>query len=152
MSSTTPIQTSTSDTSLPHLALSLMLSTCSTSTTKQTPGQCKPDESPASGSCSWRVTKVLKRVDKKCADRTMNQHVQAYIPECFQECGADSHNTSSLCWIRCFYKAVLGPQAATLPNATGGMSISALEEAWRKPFLSDDASKGGCPDIDRVRS
>lgn len=52
----------------------------------------------------------------------------------FSRTGDQPHNTSSLCWIRCFFDTVLGPNSGNTTNATGGMPLTDLEQAWLKPF------------------
>ena len=54
-----------------------------------------------------------------------------------RRCGA--RDPKSACWIHCYLSAVLGV------NNTGGMPLDELEEAWQRPFRSEDPSQGGCP-------
>ena len=58
-------------------------------------------------------------------------------------CGADKTNTSSPCWVDCFYKAALGPEAGRPGGAVAGMPMQQLVAAWQKPFLPE--AEGGCP-------
>ena len=60
-------------------------------------------------------------------------------------------NTSSACWISCFYATVLGPAAGQPGGAVAGMPLPVLVTAWNKPFLPE--AQGGCPalDNDKIR-
>jgi hypothetical protein len=102
------------------------------------------------------VAKVIKKIPKSCSDNVINsavvrydaQHPSASGQNCFNQCSvADRANASSICYVRCFYATVLGPQANHSLNLTGGMPIADLEDAWKTPFASEDASKGGCPSV-----
>ena len=60
---------------------------------------------------------------------------------------ADRTNTSSACWVHCFFNTLLGPNATENLNATGAMSVAEAVQAWDRPFQSDSAEEGGCPAI-----
>ena len=64
-------------------------------------------------------------------------------PGCFDACGDQARNTSSPCWVDCFYKAALGPDSGRYGGAVAGMAMDDLVAAWEKPFLPED--QGGCP-------
>ena len=49
------------------------------------------------------------------------------------------------CWIRCFYRAVLGPDADKPDGKVAGLPLDQLLGFWRKPFESEETSEGGCP-------
>ena len=94
------------------------------------------------------------RLFDKNGDNAINAAVIMYDTKspdgrrCFDGCSsADLVNTSSICFVTCFYQTVLGPQSAHSKNTTGGMPMEDLDNAWRAPFASDDPSKGGCPEI-----
>ena len=77
--------------------------------------------------------------------------MQAASPTSFANCtggGAAAPNASDPCWIRGFYTAVLGPDAA---KSTGwkvaGVPLDDLVRFWEAPFASDDPQKGGCPPL-----
>jgi hypothetical protein len=57
--------------------------------------------------CSWRLARTVKRVNKTCHDASMNKAVEARLPSCFAGC-AQPHNTSSACWVDCFFKVCGG--------------------------------------------
>jgi len=70
--------------------------------------------------------------------------------ECFNACPtAERYNTTSECYIRCFYATVLGPHAGTgaIHPGDDGMPIDLLEAAWNQPFASEDRHQGGCPNL-----
>ena len=93
--------------------------------------------------CTWRVARVEKIVTRECHTRVFGAVVQAAAPRCFESCGSQMHNTSSPCWVDCFYKAALGPDAGEPGGAVAGMSPPELVAAWERPFLSE--AEGGCP-------
>jgi hypothetical protein len=93
--------------------------------------------------CTWRVVSVDKIVQRTCHTSVFGAEVAATAPACFESCGNQKSNTSSPCWVDCFYKAALGPDGGTPGGAPGGMTTAALLEAWTKPFLPE--AQGGCP-------
>lgn len=102
-------------------------------------GMCT-DSSPP-GSCSWKV-KETKTVNETCLRNSIMATAEASSPGCFTECGP--RNTSSTCWIGCFFDTLLGTSARTsnmLP--LGGISLDAITQAWEKAFAP--TWKGGCP-------
>lgn len=107
------------------------------STLKQ--GYCGID---ASSNCTWRVVSVDKIVKRQCHTQVFGAAVAATSPACFESCGDQKTNTSSPCWVDCFYKAALGPDSGKPNGAVAGMSTAALVAAWQKPFLS--VADGGC--------
>ena len=65
---------------------------------------------------------------------------------CFAQCGGQL-NTTDLCWLRCFFETVLGPDAKVPGGAVTGMPLSDLLDAWDRPFASEDPAAGGCPPL-----
>lgn len=90
-------------------------------------GMCPGDN------CTWRVVDVEKVVTKNCSDDRIFSSVEAVGVDCFGGCGP--RNTSSPCWIGCFYQTVLGPNAM-LPTGQldgyidEGMPLADLADAW----------------------
>jgi len=114
-------------------------------------GYCGDGSSPPPAGCTWSVKEVVKRVNKTCSDDSIYSAVEAHAAsgDCFQKC-ADSgtgsqRNTSSPCWISCFYTSALGPEAGKPGGAVAGMPLSDMLGAWNKPFLPE--SEGGCPAV-----
>lgn len=112
-------------------------------------GQCDPAQQGVPAGCTWRAVSEVKRVGKPCADASIGGFVEkADTHGCFDACApADRSNSSSACWIGCFFKTVLGPTSSSVIPSPGGMPLAALSEAWRRPFESSDATQGGCPAI-----
>jgi hypothetical protein len=115
-------------------------------------GQCKhnhPQAAASAAGCSWRTVREVKRVSKLCADASIGNYVQnADRHGCFANCSsADRSNSSSACYIHCFFNTVLGPQSQHKIPSPGGMSLAALSQAWRRPFMSSVTSQGGCPAV-----
>ena len=70
-----------------------------------------------------------------------------------EQFGARFLNTSSPCWIGCFYRTILGAEGMLPTGAAypGGMPYDALGQAWEAPFASSDPSRGGCPSCRKIR-
>uniref|UniRef100_A0A7S4F4Y0 Uncharacterized protein n=2 Tax=Chrysotila carterae TaxID=13221 RepID=A0A7S4F4Y0_CHRCT len=109
-----------------------------------------PGADPAT--CTWRAT-VDKIVNKSCSDDIVHQAVEDYDAEhdaCFSTCPGpvtgSKRNTSSVCWIYCFYQTVMGketimPGGKARPNV--GMPLAELDAAFLKPFLPESQGKRG---------
>jgi len=117
-------------------------------------GWCGDGTSPAPEGCTWQVAEVVKIVNKTCSDNAIFNTVESYDAthgtNCFKqdECmvGA-ARNTSSACWIGCFYSTILGPDSGTPGGAVEGMPLDDLLSAWQMPFASTDPAQGGCADL-----
>lgn len=99
-------------------------------------GQCTPGGS----NCSWAVQSMTTVKEECLKDRLMTT-VESHNTTCFHACGA--RNSTSPCWISCFFGTVLGSDAGistALP--LGGMDISILEQSWEGSFLPK--AQGGC--------
>ena len=96
-----------------------------------------------SPTCTWRVLAVEKVVQKSCHNNIFYGAVENYGQDCFNSCGIDVKNSSSVCWARCFYQTVLGPESGHPGGAVTGMPVQDLIAAWEKPFA--DEKDGGCP-------
>ena len=108
-------------------------------------GACETHPGSATN-CTWSLKSVEKIVSKKCHDDSFFGQIQAAAPTCFDdECGGGAANATDPCWIRCFYRAVLGPDADKPDGKVAGLPLDQLLGFWRKPFESDEASEGGCP-------
>ena len=116
-------------------------------------GQCRPDD-PSQAFCGWRLVQTTDKIAKTCSDAAINGVIMAgdasapWGARCFVNCSAaDRRNTSSECYIRCFYANVLGPHGSSrLMNHTSenfGIPLAELQAAWERPFLPLD--QGGCP-------
>ena len=66
----------------------------------------------ASEGSAWRVVEVEKVVTKACSGASLYDAIEARDSvKCFDACGAaSSRNTSSPCWIGCFYRTILGAE------------------------------------------
>lgn len=108
------------------------------------PGYCGGAHAANSSSCTWRVVSVDKIVTRACHARVFGDEVLSHgQPSCLDACGAQRTNTSSPCWVDCFYKAALGPDSGKVGGAVEGMPLQQLVAAWEKPFLP--VEQGGCP-------
>ena len=110
-------------------------------------GACSLHSSPEQN-CTWSVKSVDKIVSKKCHGNSFFGAVQAAAPSCFSTCPSSKVNASDPCWVRCFYKAVLGPTAGEpRGKVEGGLPLEEVLRYWRRPFESDDPDHGGCPSL-----
>jgi hypothetical protein len=117
-------------------------------------GYCGDGTSPDPANCTWRVNKVVKVVNKTCSDNSIYTKAEKFDAGtegagCFAQSscpvGAGLRNTSSECWISCFYETLLGPYAGTPGGNVTGWPLSDVLSAWHQPFASDDETEGGCP-------
>ena len=120
-------------------------------------GYCGDGTRPPPPGCTWKVAELVKQVSKDCSDNTIYNVVEKVASggqnrSCFESCddsgvGPHRRNTSSPCWIECFYGTVLGPDADRHGGKLAGMPLADLVAAWNLPFASDDTAIGGCPAI-----
>ena len=95
---------------------------------------------------------VVKRVSRNCSDATQEAAVYAADTAsgsggCFTKC-AQPLNKTSVCWVDCYYKTLLGAAAGEEVVAkTDGIALAKVVAAWDAAFGSDDPAKGGCPSI-----
>jgi len=115
-------------------------------------GECTEGHGKPAG-CSWRLVETVKVVTNDCASRSMNAAVveAGEGAGCFKKC-LQPTNTSSVCWVDCFYDTVLGPKGSTQPlvntsHADDGLSTAQLLAMWAAPFDSDNLAEGGCPAV-----
>lgn len=96
------------------------------------------------GAC---LTNALSETDRavSCVWQVFFGAVEQSGKACFTACGASATNTSSPCWVDCFYRTVLGPGAALPGGKVTGVPLEALVSVLTAPFESEDATKGGCP-------
>lgn len=113
-------------------------------------GYCGDGSTPAPKGCTWTVKKVSKVVNKTCSDNIIYKYLETFSDEatmCFSSCAdsglGPSRNTSSICWIRCFYETLLGPEAGKTFGKVTGVPREKILKAWEKAFLKE--SEGGCP-------
>eukprot|EP01044_Picomonas_judraskeda_P030425 COSAG03_NODE_10940_length_620_cov_1.126679_1_plen_182_part_01 len=66
-------------------------------------GECTAGRGSPAG-CTWRLVATVKVVGKACADRSMNAAVvkAGQGAGCFSRCPQPT-NTTSVCWVECFY-------------------------------------------------
>eukprot|EP01065_Artemidia_motanka_P000736 TRINITY_DN1033_c0_g1_i1.p1 TRINITY_DN1033_c0_g1~~TRINITY_DN1033_c0_g1_i1.p1 ORF type:complete len:343 (+),score=108.21 TRINITY_DN1033_c0_g1_i1:69-1097(+) len=92
-------------------------------------GQCNA----TSKTCGWEVAST-QTVNATCHRENMIETVEAADRGCFQGCGVP-RNTSSPCWINCFFDTVLGPDARnTTAKPIGGMPLDDIVSGWKRSF------------------
>jgi hypothetical protein len=97
-------------------------------------------DSPTSLRCAWRLVAVVERLPYACIEASVQSAVEATDPHCFRRCS--SRGFTSLCYIRCFYRALLGPQADREPTFTG-LPVDVISDIWHRPWKPPE--QGGCP-------
>lgn len=102
-------------------------------------GQCQ-DGSKA-GSCSWRI-RATASVRNDCLQDRLMTTAETAAKDCFSACGP--RNSTSPCWIACFFDTVLGPEARNSTNVTG-LPLESLATAFAGSF--EPESQGGCPRV-----
>lgn len=118
-------------------------------------GYCGNGTTPEPSNCTWRVKQVTKIVNKTCSDNSIFTKIEKYdatVPGggCFANmtCAVGAaRNTSSECWISCFYETLLGPDADKPGGTIAGWPTDQLLGAWQQPFLSNEEADGGCPGL-----
>lgn len=104
-------------------------------------GQCT--EQSAMNTCSWKVL-GMKTVKEECLKDVLMSRVETNGKDCFQTCGP--RNTTSACWIQCFFDTVLGEGARhSVYKPLGGMPINEIEQGWTDAFLPKE--QGGCEEV-----
>ena len=80
----------------------------------------------------------MKRVNKTCSDNAIFTEVEVFdrqTDHCFGTCSDSgtglARNTSSACWISCFYKTVLGPDSGEPLRQTASPSFTRAAHAAR---------------------
>ncbi len=114
-----------------------------------TRGRCAAEQPVGHAGCTWKVRRLIKQVAKECSDRGVFSTVVRRNQNCFGRCPLPQ-NTSSACFVNCFYETMLGPRAGDGIGPKyigGGMHLNELERAWAAPFQTSDALEGGCPDL-----
>ena len=92
-------------------------------------GYCDGGAPLGTNGCTWRVAAVEKIVSKACHNKVYFSAVEQSGKACFRACGADASNSSSACWVDCFYQTVLGPGAAKPGGAVTGTSSTHYRRA-----------------------
>lgn len=105
-------------------------------------GQCKSSD-PASTPCFWEVMATKRKVSKNCQQKYIFSKVTAANQQCFNSCDQPS-NTTSTCFIECFYTTILG-EHSNHKYSTGGMTQEQIVDLWTFAIANDE-TKGGCPD------
>jgi len=109
-------------------------------------GMCPQGGAADASSCTWKLLNTSRVIVAGCLETRVAEAVQKYDTTCFAGC-AQPHNASSPCVARCYMQTILGPSGGERKiNATEGMPLPLLEQAWSGAFASTDPTRGGCPD------
>ena len=120
-------------------------------------GYCGDGTDPAPEGCTWSVQKIVKVVNKSCSDNAIYTAIEQAAANasrresCFAQCDDSGvgrkRNTSSTCWISCFYDTLIGEGAGSKVVVRGGMSAEGIRSLWSLPFARG-AGAGGCDPIE----
>lgn len=103
--------------------------------------------------CMWRMVETQKRVSKACMDDSIYSYIESKdnrncLASCVTPTDGSARNMSDVCWVKCVFEIVLGANASRNKfDYVAGLSKAQLEEAWGRPFESDDPATGGCLDL-----
>lgn len=103
-------------------------------------GECDDTDKP----CYWSLVQTNRRILKSCQDAYIFSQVEKRNPSCWNGCPQPT-NTTSDCYIGCFFSTLLGPDSDHR-NSTVGMTAAEIVGIWTYPVVNDE-TKGGCPDI-----
>jgi hypothetical protein len=102
----------------------------------------------STGSCGWKVYST-RTIKNDCLSERLVSHVESRDPQCFGGCGA--RNTTSPCWIGCFFDTLLGPEARNSSEVQlGGFPAAELAKVWDDSFLPEEHE--GCPNVEVPRT
>jgi|EP01049_Picozoa_sp_SAG25_P010188 hypothetical protein len=93
-------------------------------------GDC---DDPTTGSCQWRLVETVKKVNSTCMSMHMHTALEKSGEHCFNRC-AQPTNSSSMCYIECFYEALLGPDGGRTTPAEGGLNGTQIVGLWLQAF------------------
>jgi len=125
-------------------------------------GYCGNGASSITDDCTWRVVEITKVVDKQCANDAMFSLLEQFEIEeqqddsqCFSSCKDSgvglARNTSSICWIKCAYEAVLGTHGGLGPHLwnvddNDGIPTQRMVDVWNRLFIQK-TDGGLCDDL-----
>lgn len=109
-------------------------------------GECKggarPGNRDAHGQCWWRTVKQTSNVNASCVNRNLITSVQNTRPECWEACGPQGKNVSSLCFIKCLFETLVGNKTSEVPPMSREKLINIFESSF------DSSNKDfGCPQV-----
>ena len=93
-------------------------------------GDC---DDPGTESCHWRLVETVKKVNSTCMRAHMHSTLEQTAAHCFSQC-PQPRNSSSMCYIECFYEALLGPDGGRLTPAKGGLNGTEIIALWLQAF------------------
>eukprot|EP00039_Didymoeca_costata_P002205 m.58227 g.58227 ORF g.58227 m.58227 type:complete len:276 (+) comp11162_c0_seq2:285-1112(+) len=94
-------------------------------------GECG---NPRAEQCNWKLVNTLKVINASCLDGLLDNELTRKGASCFNKCGDQSRNTSSLCYATCYYGTLLGPSCIDTYPCVGGFSKEQLTEIWENAF------------------
>lgn len=107
-----------------------------------TAGECKATHDVGTDGCTWKLEKMTKWVNSSCVGSLVEKGVEAHGKSCFEKCGKDAHDVTSLCYTVCFAETVNG-------NVTTGlapMPIDQVAAPFRAAFAAGEGH-GGCANL-----
>lgn len=108
-----------------------------------TQGECKDGAALGTNGCTWRLVAAKKYVNESCVNANVDRVIEQHNSKCFAACPDHGKDTTSDCYLQCYYNALVGDDA----NALEPLASSELEGAWLGSFASSDPAIGGCPSV-----
>lgn len=96
-----------------------------------TDGDC---DSPDRTTCAWKLSKTIKEVNATCHANNVQAKVEKMGSDCFSQCSKGTSDPHTSCYIHCYYETILGPDAGTMINGTGGMAGADITQMWTDAF------------------
>jgi hypothetical protein len=95
---------------------------------------------------SWSLTDLwLLTCSLACLPACLSADISCmYRNACLPHTASDRANSSSACWVRCFFNTLLGPNATENLNGTGAMPVIGLRKLnlsiWFSQFRFESAT------------
>mmetsp|Transcript_28256 Transcript_28256/g.74111 ORF Transcript_28256/g.74111 Transcript_28256/m.74111 type:complete len:308 (+) Transcript_28256:3-926(+) len=96
-----------------------------------TAGDC---DSPDRTSCDWKLSKTIKEVNATCHANEVQSQIEKLGASCFEKCPGRTADVHTACYITCYYETLLGPDASTSSNSTGGLPADDIVKLWTDAF------------------
>ena len=97
----------------------------------------------------WRNAHIVKTISESCQRRKLRQFVESRGAMCFSRCGdLNALDTTSACYIRCYYDTLLGNGANATLHPSGGIAREEIAQVWASAFDAPcgDTELCGCPE------
>jgi hypothetical protein len=83
----------------------------------------------------WRLAETVKKVNASCMSVHWSQRLEKNAVGCFKGCPQPT-NSSSMCYIECFFEGLLGPDGGRMTPAVGGLTGEEIIGLWLDAFAA----------------